>query len=98
MTTQSSPYKQFTNIIKLLILQTQYFIHPYYVGKDKKSLAMILPYAPVKSLDINPSNTFFFLKVTGQDEIHLLIVRQEDLKQRVVSSTSDPMAQEEKSQ
>ncbi|MGN6628249.1 MAG: hypothetical protein ACTHKJ_00055 [Candidatus Nitrosocosmicus sp.] len=36
------------------------------MGKDKKSLAMVLPSKVVKALEINPQSIFLLLKVSGQ--------------------------------
>ena len=60
-------------------MQKQYLITPYTVGKDKKSLAMVLPSKVVKTLDINPQTIFLLLKVRGRDDLQLQIIREEDL-------------------
>ncbi len=67
---------------KVIMLQKQYFIHPYPVGIDKRSLAMILPFDLVKSLNINSSTMFFLLKVRENDELQLRIIRQEHLEKK----------------
>ena len=72
-------YKHFIICIKCIYLQNKYLVSPYAVGKDKKSLAMVLPVEIVKALEINPQSVFFLLKVTGMDTIHLHIIREEDL-------------------
>ncbi len=38
----SLPYKHFINMTKLIILSRQYYVKPYLVGKDKRSLALYL--------------------------------------------------------
>lgn len=76
------PYKSFINMNKLIILTTQYYIQPYLVGSDKRSLALILPSKLVKSLNINPMTILFLLKVAGHNELHLKIIRQDDLERK----------------
>ena len=72
-------YKHFIICIICIYLQNKYLIKPYTVGKDKKSLIMVMPSKIIKSLKINPQSVFFLLKVTGMDTIHLHIIREEDL-------------------
>ncbi|HEY6536460.1 MAG TPA: hypothetical protein VIY08_11790 [Candidatus Nitrosocosmicus sp.] len=64
----------------------QYLIQPYSVGKDKKSLAMVLPSGIVKSLRINPMAAFLLLQVKGADNIELKIIREEDLIKKETES------------
>ncbi len=61
-------------------LQKQYLIQPYTVGKNKSSLAMILPSDIVKKQNIDPLSVFFLLKVNGNDDLQLRIIRQQDLE------------------
>ena len=63
-----------------------YLIHPYAVGKDKKSLAMVIPSELVKALEINPQAIFLSLKVIGVDSIHLQIIRQSDLERKDIEN------------
>ena len=56
---------------------------------------MIMPFELVRSLNLAPHSILFLLKVIESDEIHLLIVRQEDLRQRVNNSTIQPDEQVE---
>jgi len=56
---------------------------------------MIMPFELVRSLNLAPHSLLFLLKVIESDEIYLLIVRQEDLKQRVNNSTIQPDEQVE---
>ncbi len=79
-------------------MQTQYFVQPYTVGKEKRSLAMILPFGLVKSLGLEHHSTLLLLKVIRQDEIKLLIVRQEELEKKVAIESTSPIEQEEKNQ
>ena len=72
-------YKHFIIYIICIYLQNKYLIKPYTVGKDKKSLIMVMPSKIIKSLKINPQSVFFLLKVMGMDTIHLHIIREEDL-------------------
>jgi hypothetical protein len=57
----------------------QYLIQAYSVGKDKRSVAMVLPSEIVKSLRINPQNAFLLLRVNERSDIELKIIREEDL-------------------
>jgi len=65
----------------------QYLIQPYWVGKHKRSLAMILPIGMVKALDINPQTVLLLLKVKDNDDIYLKIMRQEDLAEKNTENT-----------
>ena len=69
---------------KVILLTKQYYVQPYQVGKDKRSLAMILPAELVKSLNIDPLTILFLLKVKGNDELQLIIVRQEHLEKKEI--------------
>lgn len=64
-----------------------YLIHPYSVGKDKKSLAMVIPSEVVKALEINPQAIFLSLKVIGVDRIHLDIIRQSDIERKNIENS-----------
>jgi hypothetical protein len=79
-------YKHFIICIKCIYLQNKYLITPYGVGKDKKSLAMVLPSEVVKTLGINPQSIFLLLKVNGTNDLQLQIIREEDLakKEKVI--------------
>jgi len=57
------------------------------VGKDKKSLAMVLPSEIVKTLEINPQCVFLLLRTNGLDEINLKIIREEDLTKKDMEKT-----------
>lgn len=57
-----------------------FIVKPYRVGKDRKSLAMILPADVVKLLKINPLAIFLLLTIRGSNEIQLRIIRQEKLE------------------
>ena len=80
-------YKHFVNMHKVIILPKQYYVQPYLVGKDKRSLALILPAKLVKALDINAITILFLLKVGGHDELHLQIIRQEQLEKKDAENT-----------
>lgn len=71
----------------MIKLQNQFIIQPYQVGKDKRSLAMILPSAVVKALNIDPLAIFLFLKVDGSDDLQLKIIREKDLVKKDTEST-----------
>jgi hypothetical protein len=68
-------------------LQNKYLVTPYAVGKDKKSLAMVLPSKVVKSLRVNPLSVFLLLRTNGLDEINLKIIREEDLTKKDIEKT-----------
>ena len=82
--THSLPYKHFLICIRCIYLQNKYLITPYGVGKDKKSLAIVVPSEVVKSLEINPQSIFLLLEVKGKDELHLQIIRESDLAKKGV--------------
>jgi len=65
-----------------------YLICPYSVGKNKTSLAMVLPSQVVKSLKIDPLSIFLLLRVKGNDELELKIIREEDLAKKEEMSSS----------
>jgi hypothetical protein len=77
-------YKHFIICIKCIYLQNKYLINPYAVGKDKKSLAMVLPVEVVKGLEINPQSVFLLLEVKGKDKLQLQIIRESDLVKKEV--------------
>jgi hypothetical protein len=76
---RSLPCKHFIICIKCIYLQNKYLITPYAVGKDKKSLTMVLPAEVVKTLGINPHSIFLLLNVRGKDDLQFQIIREEDL-------------------
>ena len=65
-----------------------FIIRPYTVGKDKRSLAMVLPSEIVRSLRINPMTVFLLLQVKGADKLELKIIREEDLLKKDEMSTT----------
>ena len=72
----------------------KYYISPYQVGKDKRSLAMVLPSELVKSLNIDPLTILFLLKVEGHDELQLRIIRQEHLEKKDTENATPVIEQE----
>ncbi len=68
--------------------QKQYYIQPYQVGKGKRSLALILLAELVKSLNIDPLTILFLLKVMGNDELKLIIVRREIIEERLAAAAA----------
>jgi hypothetical protein len=50
----------------------RYLIQPYNVGKDKKSLAIVIPSQIVKKYNLNSSSTIFFLQEDEQTNSFLL--------------------------
>ena len=85
-------YKHFIICIKCIYLQNKYLITPYGVGKDKKSLAMVLPVEVVKALEIDPQSIFLLLEVKGNDELQLQIIRESDLVKREETEKAIPVA------
>jgi hypothetical protein len=79
-------YKHFIMCIKCIYLQNKYLVSPYAVGKDKKSLAMVLPVEVVKALEINPQSIFLLLEVKGRDILQLQIIRESDLAKKEVDT------------
>jgi len=89
-------YKHFLICIKCIYLQNKYLVSPYAVGKDKKSLAMVLPVEIVKALEINPQSVFLLLEVKGKDELQLQIIREDDLvKREKLNPSADDQKQSE---
>lgn len=78
----SLPYKHFIICIRCIYLQNKYLVTPYGVGKDKKSLAIVVPSEVVKTLEINPQSTFLLLEVKGKGELQLQIIRESDLAKK----------------
>ncbi len=60
------------------MIQKRYLIKPYGVGKEKRSLAMILPSQVVKELEFDPSTMLLSLQVKGLNDLHLKITREEN--------------------
>jgi hypothetical protein len=81
-------YKGFTTYVTCRSLINQYVIQPYAVGREKRSLAMILPSEIVKSYKIDPRSVFLILQVNGNDDLHLKIIREEDLIKKEMLSSS----------
>jgi antitoxin component of MazEF toxin-antitoxin module len=50
----------------------RYLIQPYNVGKDKKSLAIVIPSQIVKKYNLNSSSTIFFMQEDEQTNSFLL--------------------------
>ncbi len=90
----SLPYIHFVTMPIVAKLIKQYYIQPYLVGKDKRSLAMVLPSEMVKSLDIDPLTILFLLKVEGHDELQLRIIRQEHLEKKDTENAIPVIEQE----
>ncbi len=78
----SLPYKDFLSINKVKKLTRHYHVQPYAFGTDKRSLAMIISYELFKSLIIGPLTILFLLKVAIHNELHLKIIRQDDLERK----------------
>lgn len=55
-------------------------IQPYKVGKNKSSLAMVIPVDVVRSFNIDPNSDILLLKVMGSNEIQLKIIKEQDLE------------------
>jgi hypothetical protein len=57
-----------------------HLIKPYYVGKDKRSLAIVIPSKVVKDCDIDPTKNLFLLKVdTKKHSIDIRILDADEL-------------------
>ena len=72
-------YKRFVLYITCISLQSSFIVRPFKVGRDKKSLSIVLPSEVVKSLHVNPLSVFLLLRTNGLDEINLKIIREQDL-------------------
>ena len=46
----------------------RFLIQPYNVGKDKKSLAIVIPCQIVKKYNLNSSSTIFFMQEEEQNK------------------------------
>ncbi len=84
----SVAFKQIHIMNKVIILPKQYYVQPYLVGKEKRSLALILPAKLVKALNINPLTVLFLLKVIGGDQLQLIVVRQEHLERKAAGDVT----------
>ncbi len=67
-------------------MKNQFLLKPYSVGKNKKSLAMIVPSPVVKALGIDPLTIFLLLSVNGSNDLQLKIIREEDLAKKETKS------------
>ena len=89
-------YKCFVIYINCKQLQSSFIIRPFKVGKDKKSLSIVLPSKVVKSLHVNPLSVFLLLRTNELDEINLKIIREEDLTKKdieKITSSVDSVSQ-----
>jgi hypothetical protein len=59
--------------------KSMHLIQPYRVGKDKKSMAMILPSSVIRYTKFDPNTMFFLLKVTGTNSLHLQIINEKNI-------------------
>jgi hypothetical protein len=57
----------------------QYIIQPYRVGKERRSVAMIVPSKVVKTLKIDPATNLVLLKIRAPDGLELKILREDQL-------------------
>lgn len=53
-------------------------IHPYHVGTGKSSTAIVLPSELVKSLNIDPSDTYVMISQNGSDELKIKVIKTTD--------------------
>jgi hypothetical protein len=72
-------YKRFISYITCKSLPSSFIVRPFRVGRDKKSLSIVIPSEIVKSLHVNPLSVFLLLRTNGLDEINLKIIREENL-------------------
>ena len=75
----SAPYKHFLICIKCTYLEDRYLIKPYAVGKEKRIISNGHSCQCSKVIEDNPLAIFLLLKVSGQDDIQLKIIREEHL-------------------
>ena len=75
-------YKRFISFINCISLQSSFIVRPFKVGRDKKSLSIVLPSEVVKSLHVNTLSVFLLLRTNGLDEINLKVIREEDLTKK----------------
>lgn len=68
-------------------LRIKYFTHPYYVGANKRSQAIVLPSQLVKLLEINPLDTYVLLSQYGSKELHLEVIKVERLTNKYVKKS-----------
>jgi hypothetical protein len=54
------------------LTKKQFVIQPYNVGKDKKSLAIVIPSQIVKKYSLNANSTIFFMREEEQTNSLLL--------------------------
>lgn len=54
------------------LIKKRFVIQPYNVGKDKKSLAIVIPIQIVKKYNLNSSSTVFFMQEEEQTNSLLL--------------------------
>jgi len=67
-------------------LPSSFIVRPFRVGRDKKSLSIVIPSEIVKSLHVNPLSVFLLLRTNGLDEINLKIIREEDLTKKDIGN------------
>lgn len=72
-------------------MNLQQIIQPYYAGKNKMSVAMILPSKFVKSHRIDPSTVLLLLRSDGSDSLQLKILREEDLNKKEETGKETPV-------
>ena len=82
--TNTRLYKGFSSYISYKKLQHHYVIQPYAVGRDKRSLAMILPSKVVKGLKINTQSIFLLLQVNDKD-LRMKIIDADELTNNAIS-------------
>jgi hypothetical protein len=78
----SGVYKHFLLCIRCIYLQNKYLVTPYGVGKEKKSLTIVVSSEVVKTLEINPQLIFLLLEIKGKYELQLQIIRESDLTKK----------------
>jgi len=62
-----------------------HLVKPYAVGKNKRSLAFIIPNQIVKEHNMNPEDTYFILKVIDQQNMTIKIISPDDLDRKMDS-------------
>lgn len=58
-----------------------YFIRPYGVGKERRSLAMILPSEIVKTFELDSAALIFLVRAVDYNHLQITIIREKDIIQ-----------------
>ena len=72
-------------------MSQHFIIKPHKVGANRRSLGMTIPGPVVKSLDIDPLSEYLLLKVSGKNDLHLKILRKEELDKEEETGKAIPV-------